>query len=210
MNEFLTPVISALSNFFGGITSNFSIDLAFKIAIAYGLVIWFATVIWVIKDITNRSTSILVHVFSILLIIGLTPIFGLPIYLLIRPNTTLFEQYYEESSLDAIATQPDGEEELSAMTDEMQCPYCHGEIDKNHHYCPHCGKELLVKCVSCNTSIHGSWKFCPNCGSSQIKSEEKPEKKEKKKKAENVEEVAEKISLAAEEATKVEESSKTA
>ncbi|NCP76641.1 hypothetical protein GW830_00645 [bacterium] len=81
----LETVRSFFMGIFSVISANMSIDLGIKLVLGYFFIIWAAFIIWVIKDITNRTTNILVQTISIFIILFFTPIFGLPIYLLIRP-----------------------------------------------------------------------------------------------------------------------------
>lgn len=186
--QFIHEASSFFVSFYGVILSGLTLDFALKLGVIYGLIIWLAVIIWVIKDITNRTTNILFQVFSILLVVVFTPIFGLPIYLLIRPNTTLFEQYYEESSLENIDGY-DEDADIESVEIGLACPHCHGSIENNHKYCPHCRFELMADCISCKSPVHVSWKYCPSCGHDQSE-ELKTAKKGGKKKEEKVEEVA--------------------
>lgn len=63
--------------------------------VLYMFIIWFCIVVWVAKDISNRTQSLLLQIFSILMVLFLTPL-GIFIYLLIRPQKTLFEKIFEE------------------------------------------------------------------------------------------------------------------
>lgn len=68
--------------------------------IIYGIliylgVLWFALVAWVARDIVGRSRSLFFQTMMILLNMGL-PVFGLFVYLLLRPPKTLLEKYYDE------------------------------------------------------------------------------------------------------------------
>ena len=45
-----------------------------KVAIVYFFIIWIAVLVWVIKDISNRTNNVLLQIFSILLIVFLTPL----------------------------------------------------------------------------------------------------------------------------------------
>lgn len=65
----------------------------------YLIVIWVSVVIWVIKDITNRTDSIILQVLSVLTVLVFTPL-GIFVYLLIRPQSTLFERLYEREFRD--------------------------------------------------------------------------------------------------------------
>ncbi len=73
-------------------------DFIFRSIIIYFFVVWFCLVVWVVRDITNRTHSIVFQVFSILLVLFLTPL-GIFIYLLLRPQKTLFEQVFETEFL---------------------------------------------------------------------------------------------------------------
>ena len=72
-----------------------SIKTFIAIVAIYFLIVWLTIIIWVIKDITNRSESLFFQFFSIFTVIIFWPLWVL-IYLLIRPNKTFFEKYYEE------------------------------------------------------------------------------------------------------------------
>ena len=48
--------------------------------------IWIRSVLWVTKDISNRSDSLLKQIICIVITFVLTPIVGLPIYFLLRPE----------------------------------------------------------------------------------------------------------------------------
>ena len=149
---------------FSMISTNMSIDLGIKLVLGYFFIIWAAFIIWVIKDVTNRTTNILVQTLAIFIILFFTPIFGLPIYLLIRPRTTLFEQYYE---------QEEAEETVDEWEEFYHCPGCNHKVSKDFRFCPKCTLELTVSCPSCKKKIHTDWALCPYCGEKDIISEVK-------------------------------------
>lgn len=167
---------------FSQISSNMSIDLGIKLVLGYFFIIWGAFIIWVIKDITNRTANILIQTLSIFIILFLTPIFGLPIYLLIRPRTTLFEQYYEEE---------EAEEAVDTLEEFYHCPGCNHKVSRDFKFCPKCAFELTISCPSCKKQIHTDWTLCPYCGEKDIapKKVETKEKKGKKMLVEKVEEI---------------------
>ena len=72
-----------------------SIKTFIAIIVIYFLIVWIAVIVWVVKDISNRTQSILLQIISVLIVIIFWPLWVL-IYLLIRPNRTFFEKYYEE------------------------------------------------------------------------------------------------------------------
>lgn len=170
---------SFFSETFSGLSSLVSIDLGIKLVLGYFFVIWGAFIVWVIKDITNRTSNILVQTISIFLILFFTPLFGLPIYLLIRPRSTLFEQYYEEEEVEELQE----EDDLEAL---YHCPECRHQVSRDFRFCPKCAFELTVACPSCQKAIHTDWALCPYCGEKDLtpKKEAPKKKKEPKKEAE--------------------------
>jgi hypothetical protein len=89
-----------------------TIENTIKFFVLYFFVIWIAILVWVYKDITNRTDSIIYQIISILIILIFTPLFGLFIYLIIRPSKTLFEKYYEEVEYNLESLTKDIEERL--------------------------------------------------------------------------------------------------
>ncbi len=158
MQDIFTFSLESLESLLNSFKSILSLDVFLKIILAYSLIIWLACAVWVIKDITTRTTSIFVQVFAILLIILFTPIFGLPIYLLIRPRTTLFEQYYEETSLETLES-----EEI----EQTRCKHCQLSIHSDAVFCPHCGTAQWTICKKCGAKMAADWQFCAACGHSQ-------------------------------------------
>lgn len=152
--------------YFQNIPQFFSLDMILRIVIIYFFIIWGALVVWVIKDITNRTTNLFIQVISILLVLILTPIFGLPIYLLIRPRTTIFEKYYESAEFDLLEN-----EEQNHV-----CFSCNAVIEKDFHFCPYCRIELRKACLGCEHLIQKNWGVCPYCGVDQKKEEKKQKK----------------------------------
>lgn len=94
--------VNELSQF---LYDNITFEMFFEFCVIYFFIIWIALVVWVIKDISNRTNNIFMHIFSLFLIVAFTPIFWFFLYLMIRPSHTLFEQHYEviESNFDILA-----------------------------------------------------------------------------------------------------------
>lgn len=153
------------------------LDMGIRIAGAYLVAVWLASVIWTVRDITDRTGNLFIQTFSVLLVVIFTPILGLPLYLLIRPRTTLAERYYEEAGLH--------ESEYVS-----ECPRCHTEVGEDYRFCPHCGEELLDECAACGAPKNKDWKFCASCGSNG-KPVAAEEKKSVAKKAPKIEKAKE-------------------
>lgn len=69
--------------------------------IIYLILLWIALVIWVAKDIVSRTNNILFQLISILIVLILN-IFGIFIYLAIRPSKTLVESFFEDLEFEAL------------------------------------------------------------------------------------------------------------
>lgn len=157
MNELALLMWEIFTSFNADIQSLLTLQTLFIGVGSYLLVVWLACIVWVIKDITSRTYNILVQVAAILLVICFTPIFGLPIYLLIRPKSTLFEQFYEETSLS----------ELTAST-QNNCKSCDWLNIVGVKYCIHCGESLEDLCKKCRTPLSKEAKFCGECGQNRL------------------------------------------
>ncbi len=87
-------------------------------------------------DIRARSQDLYVHIFATALVIVFN-VFGLVLYLILRPRETLAEAY--ERSLE--------EETLLQEIEERQsCPNCRQRVQSDFMYCPYCQTELKQRC----------------------------------------------------------------
>jgi len=143
-----------------------SFDLILKATLIYIAFFWLSLVVWVTKDVINRSNSIIFQSFSILLNTFL-PIFGLIIYLLIRPSKTLLDKYYDDL-------------ELKSLSMGKFCPKCSNSVSDDFEYCPECGLSLKNDCNSCKKQSFKDYKICPFCGEKKNKKIEKKEPKKEK------------------------------
>ena len=168
INSFLTQVTDNISVWYYETITHLTLDMIIKGIVIYIFVIWIAFIIWVVKDITNRTSSIIFQVLCILLMIALTPVFGLPIYLLIRPRTTLFEEYYGS---EGYAETVDKDQAL------LTCHKCNTRIEKDFFFCPKCKAELLHPCPGCDRIVSTRWNICAYCGYEDKKMSEKDKKK---------------------------------
>ena len=109
---------------------NFIFAPILQIAIIF---LWFLLPTWVYLDakehmVENPGIWVLLTVISF--------IFGLIIYLIVRPNP--LKSY--------------------------NCPECNGKLNESSAYCPYCGCDLKnMYCQYCKYPIKLEWQFCPNC-----------------------------------------------
>lgn len=164
--DLLNTILESFIRLYQVIIQNITLDWIIKFSILYFFIIWWAFIIWVVKDITNRTTNLFLQVLSIIIVILFTPIFWLPIYLLLRPRATIFEKYYEDTE------EVEFEENIESIKNEILCPHCSRHIDEDFSYCPYCKEKLIKKCEKCAREIKIFWSVCPYCWID----EEKPKK----------------------------------
>lgn len=63
-----------------------------QIGVGYIVLLWIFLILWVAKDASHRSESLFFQLVAVLIIVITTPLIGLPLYLLIRPSTTILER----------------------------------------------------------------------------------------------------------------------
>ena len=136
-------------------------DIIIKLVLVYIAFFWIALIVWVTRDVINRSNNILFQVFIILLN-TLLPVFGLVIYLLIRPTKTLLDKYYDEL-------------EIKALMENDVCHKCSMVLRDDYCFCPECSAAVKNTCGSCKKASLLDYDVCPFCG----------KKKEKNKKRKN-------------------------
>ena len=125
---------------------------------AYFVALWFSMIIWTYYDIRARSQDLYVHIFATALVVVFN-IFGLVLYLILRPRETLAEAY--ERSLE--------EETLLQEIEERQsCPSCRQRVQQDFMVCPYCHTELKQRCPRCERLLLPRWEICPYCGNSQL------------------------------------------
>ncbi len=104
-------------------------------------------VLWIAKDVSLRTNSFAYQLFSIL--IGLIPIVGYFVYLLIRPPFFLKDDGYWRESL-----------ELQSIV----CKQCDGLNLREWDKCGWCGATLKVQCKECKNLVWNDLEYCTWCG----------------------------------------------
>lgn len=127
------------------------LTLALRAFFVYLFVLWVALVIWVARDVVSRTRSLIFQVASIVLVIALS-IFGLFIYLMIRPPKTLLDSYHEDIERKAL------------IESEELCPGCEHPLPLQFRFCPTCGLEARSPCKKCRKLVSKKWPVCPYCG----------------------------------------------
>ncbi|MBU1445876.1 hypothetical protein KKD70_01275, partial [Patescibacteria group bacterium] len=69
--------------------------------LTYLLFLWIAIVVWTTKDIISRTNNLALQIVSIALSVVMN-VFGLLIYLAVRPSKTLIGKFFEDLEYEAL------------------------------------------------------------------------------------------------------------
>jgi hypothetical protein len=86
---------------------------------------------------------------------------GLLVYLILRPQETLSEQYERALEEEAL---------LQAIEDRQVCAGCGHATKETWRICPYCQTRLRKKCSFCDELLDLPWAVCPYCEQKQIES----------------------------------------
>jgi hypothetical protein len=111
------------------------------------------SLIRVIKDANARSSSGGFQFVSILMILFLTPIFGLPLYYACRPQGWKWDKTPRRQAL------------LASL---QVCENCHTLNSIAYTCCATCGEKLKTECRECAEWYVSSYEYCPFCGAPNI------------------------------------------
>jgi hypothetical protein len=129
-------------------------------AMATGAVIasmWLGIVLWTYRDMRARSRDPLAQGAATLVVVVLN-VFGLILYLMLRPRETLTEAY--ERSLEEEAL-------LQGIEEKPVCPGCGRPSNALWQVCPHCHTRLKKPCIQCGQLLDLPWNLCPYCATAQ-------------------------------------------
>jgi RNA polymerase subunit RPABC4/transcription elongation factor Spt4 len=121
--------------------------------VAFGLAVWFSIIVWTFMDIRSRSRDVLVWIFATILVF-LFNVFGLVVYLILRPHETLMQAY--ERSLEEEAL-------LQEIEERPICPNCRHRVEQDYRICPNCHQKLKDACLNCDRLVEVDWTVCPYC-----------------------------------------------
>jgi hypothetical protein len=119
--------------------------------------LWLGIVLWTYRDARARSRDPLAQIAAALMVAVLS-IFGLILYLMLRPRETLAEAY--ERSLEEEAL-------LQGIEEKPICPGCGRPSNALWQVCPHCHTRLKKQCIQCGQLLDLPWNLCPYCATSQ-------------------------------------------
>ena len=121
---------------------------------AFLAALWISLVIWTHRDIRARARDPLVHTLAALLVAVLN-LPGVLVYLILRPQRTLEEEYQRTLEEEAL---------LQALEDLPLCPGCERRVKEDWQVCPNCHTKLKKACHNCSKLMELPWNICPFCG----------------------------------------------
>ncbi|MBN1305815.1 MAG: zinc ribbon domain-containing protein [Anaerolineales bacterium] len=121
---------------------------------AFLAALWISLIYWTYRDTRSRTRDRLVQILSTLLVAVLN-IPGILVYLILRPNRTLEEEYQQTLEEEAL---------LQALEDLPLCPGCERRVRDDWQVCPNCHTKLKKDCHNCGKLMELPWNLCPFCG----------------------------------------------
>ena len=121
---------------------------------AFLAALWVSLVVWTYRDIRSRARDPLVQFLSALLVAVLS-IPGVLVYLILRPQRTLEEEYQRTLEEETL---------LQSLEDQSLCPGCERRVHEDWQVCPHCQTRLKKPCHQCGRLMELPWNICPYCG----------------------------------------------
>lgn len=120
--------------------------------------LWLSLVIWTFRDMRSRSRDPFAQLLAAI-VVGLLPIVGLVIYLILRPPETLAEAYERALEEEAL---------LQEIEERPACPGCSRTIEAGWILCPYCHTRLRKRCLDCDSLLELRWNLCPFCGNQYV------------------------------------------
>jgi len=121
---------------------------------AYWMAFTLGLILWTWRDIRSRSQSLVLQLFSVLLV-AFFSLPGLLIYYILRPQETLAAAYERALTEEAF---------LQGLEERTTCVQCHQPVQDDFRFCPHCRNTLKTVCRSCGRLQNLKWSICPYCG----------------------------------------------
>ncbi|MBU6423090.1 MAG: zinc ribbon domain-containing protein [Chloroflexota bacterium] len=134
------------------IVNNALIQFSLRFIVVYVFFLYLAQVFWTVRDAQSRTENMIMPYLAGLLV--LLPLFGLFLYLIVRPSETLAEAYERQLAEESL---------LSEAEQRTVCPTCRERVQDEFILCPTCRTRLKRMCPSCGKLIRPEWSICPFC-----------------------------------------------
>ncbi|MEA4906761.1 MAG: zinc ribbon domain-containing protein [Chloroflexi bacterium] len=120
---------------------------------AFVAALWLSLIVWAYRDIRKRARDPLIRVLAVL-VVAILFLPGIIIYLILRPPTTVEEEYQHSLEEEAL---------LQSIEDSPLCPGCGRRIREDWIACPNCHTRLKKPCPQCGRLMELAWNLCPYC-----------------------------------------------
>jgi RNA polymerase subunit RPABC4/transcription elongation factor Spt4 len=121
---------------------------------AFLAALWLSLIIWTYRDIRTRARDPLGRILAVL-VVAVLFLPGIVIYLILRPITTLEDEYQHTLEEEAL---------LQSIEDKPVCPGCGRQTKELWKICPNCHTRLKKTCHQCGKLMDLPWNLCPFCG----------------------------------------------
>ncbi len=128
--------------------------LATAFAAGFLAALWLSLVFWTYRDIRRRTRDNLLRILATLVSLALF-LPGVLIYLILRPQTTLDQEYQQTLEEEAL---------LQTIEEPTLCPGCGRKVREEWLVCPSCHTRLKKACHHCGKLMDLPWNLCPFCG----------------------------------------------
>lgn len=121
---------------------------------AFIVALWLSLIFWTYRDMQTRSRDRLLR-FLAVLVVGILFLPGIVIYLVLRPQRTIEEEYQHTLEEEAL---------LNSIEHDHHCPTCGIHTQDEWQLCPNCHTKLKKTCHTCSYLMEMPWNICPRCG----------------------------------------------
>ncbi len=142
--------------------ANANYNILGTVVAAIGVIFWLVVTSWIWVDSDERTTSNWMRLFYVF--IGLVPVVGWIIYLIVRPSETIDEIYWGDLERRYLKYE---------AKDLGDCPKCGSQLYPGFIFCSNCGERVKRKCPKCGVYVDLDNKYCPNCGNQMKKNSTK-------------------------------------
>lgn len=121
---------------------------------AFLAALWLSLIIWTYRDVRSRGRDPLMRTLAVL-VVAVLFLPGVVIYLILRPQKTMDEEYQHTLEEEAL---------LHAIEESLSCPGCGRQAKEDWLVCPNCHTKLKKHCHQCKKLMELPWNLCPYCG----------------------------------------------
>jgi RNA polymerase subunit RPABC4/transcription elongation factor Spt4 len=121
---------------------------------AFLAALWLSLIVWTYRDIRSRARDPLARILAVL-VVAVLFLPGIVIYLILRPQRTLEDEYQHTLEEEAL---------LQSIEERHVCPGCGRSVKEDWIVCPNCHTKLKKSCHECGQLLEVPWNLCPHCG----------------------------------------------